>query len=335
MSSKVRDTLSRQWEILKLLPSRGPGLTKRQVCDILRSNGFDVSERTVERDLNDLLLQFPLVRNDKSIPYGWYWAKHAVIHIPGVSAAEALSLCMVEQAVQNLLPSSVMEVMQARFTQAQQKLNSLTQSSSLQGWQHKVANVQPTLEQLRPVIDPQILETLQNALLHDEQLQVTYRALNGQQTKSYVLNPFGIVQRGVVTYVVGCVEPYSDAHLFAVHRLLAAERTADPVRRPDGFSLQNYIEEGGLQFSAGALIQLEAIIRGPVVQILQESPLSQDQELKEEKNEWQVKATVLDSWQLRWWILSQGENVQILAPDCLRNNIATTLKAALAQYQDH
>ncbi|MEB3903108.1 WYL domain-containing protein, partial [Pseudomonas putida] len=44
----------------------------------LRDVGFSVSKRTIERDLNELSLIFPLERNDKSIPYGWHWSASAV-----------------------------------------------------------------------------------------------------------------------------------------------------------------------------------------------------------------------------------------------------------------
>lgn len=40
----------------------------------LRDAGFSISKRTIERDLNELSLIFPLERNDKSIPFGWHWS---------------------------------------------------------------------------------------------------------------------------------------------------------------------------------------------------------------------------------------------------------------------
>ena len=66
----TRATLSRQWALLRQLPGRSPGLTSSELACRLRDLGFTVSKRTVERDLNDLSLIFPLERNDKSIPYG-------------------------------------------------------------------------------------------------------------------------------------------------------------------------------------------------------------------------------------------------------------------------
>ncbi|MFJ4068828.1 WYL domain-containing protein [Pseudomonas sp. NPDC089996] len=70
----TRATLSRQWALLRQLPSRSPGITSAELVWRLRDVGFSVSKRTVERDLNELSLIFPLERNDKSIPFGWHWS---------------------------------------------------------------------------------------------------------------------------------------------------------------------------------------------------------------------------------------------------------------------
>lgn len=73
-SATTRATLSRQWALLRQLPNRSPGVTNAELVWRLSDAGFDVSKRTVERDLNELSLLFPLERNDKGIPFGWYWA---------------------------------------------------------------------------------------------------------------------------------------------------------------------------------------------------------------------------------------------------------------------
>ncbi len=79
----TRATLSRQWALLRQLPSRSPGITSAELVWGLRDVGFTVSKRTVERDLNELSLIFPLERNDKSIPFGWHWSASAVGELRG------------------------------------------------------------------------------------------------------------------------------------------------------------------------------------------------------------------------------------------------------------
>ena len=66
----TRATLSRQWALLRQLPSRSPGITSAELVWRLR-------------DLNELSLIFPLERNDKSIPFGWHWSASAVGDLRG------------------------------------------------------------------------------------------------------------------------------------------------------------------------------------------------------------------------------------------------------------
>lgn len=69
--------------MLRQLPSRSPGITSAELVWRLRDVGFNVSKRTVERDLNELSLIFPLERNDKSIPFGWHWSVNAGAELRG------------------------------------------------------------------------------------------------------------------------------------------------------------------------------------------------------------------------------------------------------------
>ncbi|MBK5003096.1 WYL domain-containing protein [Pseudomonas sp. S31] len=82
-SNTTRHTIARQWQLLKLLPARHPGLSSTQLQAALIKAGYKASKRTVERDLNDLSQVFPLHCNNKGMPYGWHWQ-------PGLSLGEQL-----------------------------------------------------------------------------------------------------------------------------------------------------------------------------------------------------------------------------------------------------
>ncbi|HDS1738026.1 MULTISPECIES: WYL domain-containing protein [Pseudomonas] len=84
-SNPTRQTIARQWQLLKLLPHRHPGLSTSQLQFALSEAGHKASKRTVERDLNELVVLFPLQCNSKGVPYGWYWQ-------PGLSLGEAYRL---------------------------------------------------------------------------------------------------------------------------------------------------------------------------------------------------------------------------------------------------
>ena len=67
---------------------------------------------------------------------------------------------------------------------------------------------------------------------------------------------------------------------------------------------------------------------------LEETPLSTDQTLELVESDHTLCADVLDSWQLRWWLLGQGDAVVVVEPAELRAALAETLESATAVYRE-
>ena len=118
-------TYSRQWELLKFLPSKRPGITARDLCDRLVDAGHEVNLRTVQRDLIELSRIFPISSNEISKPYGWHWSPGARMDLPGISLAEAVSLGMLENVLKQLIPQNFLTAMEPRFAAAVDKLKAL------------------------------------------------------------------------------------------------------------------------------------------------------------------------------------------------------------------
>lgn len=329
----TRMTLARQWEILKFLPSRSPGLTVKEITSRLDAEGFNISKRSVERDLTELSRIFPIVCNDKSKPFGWYWSRDAVVDLPGLSLAEALSLTMIESLIKPLLPASVLTAITPRFRQAHAKLKSLQEEHKLASWQDKVAVVNQLLPQVSPELNPFVLEQIQSALLHERCLQVSYRSLKSDVEKQLKLHPLGLVQRRTMTYLVARAEPYEEARQFALHRFVDATELDEPRQNPVGFSLQQYIQDGAFSYGSGQSFELKLrIFSEEVARNLLESPLSREQVLTNGEIPAELSAKVDDSWQLRWWLLSLGELVEVVHPLALREELASRLQQASQRY---
>lgn len=329
-SNKTRNTLARQWELLKLLPTRGAGKTAKEIADALAEAGFVVSKRQVERDLLDLQEVFGLECNDTSIPYGWRWG-YAPVELPGVTLAEALSLQIVEETLKPLLPGSVLRAVQPRFVQAKAKLAALAEQNPAAAWADKVMAVPPALPMLPPVVDEDLLELVQTTLLNNEQIEVTYQGFS-DEPKALRLHPLGLVVRGAVTYLVATAFDYADVRLYALHRFQSAGRTYESAKRPKSFKLAQYVDEGALQFGKGQVLKLVARIDESLAKHLTETPLSANQKIKPLDGGFELSASVVDSWQLHWWILSQGGAIEVLSPPALRERIVSSLQAALNLY---
>lgn len=329
-----RNTLSRQWEILRLLPSVGVGISARELVKRLTSLGFNVSKRTVERDLNELSRQFPLLCNDKSRPYGWRWMDNASFDIPNLSIGDCVSLAITEEVIAPLLPPSVLRPLKPRFEYAKKHLQEANRDHALAQWTDKVAIRTPSMPLLPPAIDGQVLNIIQSALLDDKQVKVVYSGVWAEEAKTLVLHPLGLIQRGKILYLAATAFSYSDIRLYALQRINVAEQLEDNIDKPVNFSLQHYIDSGAAEFSLSGDIAFEARIHRSVINYLFETPLSHDMQVKETNTDWlDLTATVKDSWQFRWWLRSQGSSVEVLAPTNLRQTIKNEITALSNLYK--
>lgn len=298
--------------------------------------GFDVSKRTVERDLKALAEAFPahILCNDKSQPYGW---RKAGDILSSMSLSDALSLQVIERTLKPLLPASVLDTLTAGFDEARAKLDKTKSDNHLAAWANKVRSVQPVMPMLSPKVDPDVLREVQEALLHEVQIDVEYQKRGASEAKKMPLNPLALVQRGLVSYLIATAKDYTEPYLYALHRMRSAQRNsfAIPKIQP-AFDLDAYLAQGKLQFSddeaSGQQIVLEARVAEWLKKILEETPLSEDQRIEDDDGRWRLTATVRDSSQLKWWLLSQGCAIEVLAPAPLRERIAQSLKSAAQAY---
>lgn len=329
------DTLLRQWQMLRMIPRHPLKITARELHARLQSEQFDVTKRTVERDLLALSELFPLVSDERDKPYGWSWAKDApTFSLPGLSHNEALTLVMVEQHLNTLLPTSTLEQLTPYFKAARQHLSGIPQAERTRSWLNKVRTVPPTQPLLPPVIKPAVQQIVHEALLADRQLDIKYLKLGQSEAVEYRIHPLAIIQRGLIVYLYCRFFDYEDGRLIALHRIQAATVREEKTNIPSHFSIDEIIGSGALGFGEGKLIKLDALFSREVGEHMQETPLSVDQvATPQEDGKLRITATVTDTPQLVWWLLSLGDSVEVVRPKALRQSIAKTAGRMCANYQ--
>lgn len=333
-SKDKKSVLLRQWELLRLLPSTGDGKSALELKNELAENGYDISKRQVERDLNELLEVFYLDINNDNTPQRWKWLKGSSVDLPGMTISDALSLHLVEETLKKLLPVSMCEGLESRFKQAEKQLIALGKENRKAKWASKVRTVSPTMPLIPPVINSEVLAVVQEALLDDVQIDMDYVTRDGRENK-YRLNPLAIVNRGAVVYLIATTIEKEGVRLFALHRIRHAERTYEAARRPANFDVDEYINSGELHFGNGKEIKISAWIDDELARTLNETPLSIDQKLIVGGEYVKLTATVSDTWQLTWWLMSQGNSIEVTAPVSLRKKIGGLLRDAAAQYEEN
>lgn len=334
-SAASNKTLSRQWELLDILPTRQPGMSVSVLYQKLLDLGFTMTRRTVERDLEALSNAFPLICEMADGVQHWRWMDSKKNALPGMTVAEAMMLEIVQGTLKTMLPAALFESLDRRFNQAKLKMQTLGDSNNNSLLADKIAVVSPSLPLTPPTINSAFYETVQQALTGTKQLTALYTPMHDQQQKTYTLNPLGLVQRGHISYLVATVADYSDILLFALHRFTDLQLTATKAKIPADFVLADYVTQGAMQFGSSKAITLQARVAPYLSRILTEAPIATDMTLTLQPDGWyQLIATVFDGWQLQWWVLSHSRAIEVLAPADLRHEIIEKLTAAAELYTE-
>ncbi|MER2540209.1 MAG: WYL domain-containing protein [Azonexus sp.] len=191
----------------------------------------------------------------------------------------------------------------------------------LSTWPEKIRVLPQGLPRVSPSIDPEIHATVSQAVLAEKQSEITYKSVGAPAPWTKILSPLGLVVRGGVIYVLCASEEYDEVRQFNLHRIQRAVLLESPVIRPDGFDLDRTITDGemGIKMSSKQL-KLEAHFSGHIGTYLAESPISDDQTLKvEEDGDVCLRATVSDTFELRQWLKSFGDEVIVSKPASLRS----------------
>jgi len=329
------DTLSRQWQLLRLLPRHPRKITAGDLQKRLERDGFETTKRTIERDLNALSESFPILLDDRDKPYGWSWKKDApALTVPGLTAPQALAFALVRQFLEPLLPASTVAELKDHFEAAERLLGSLPKTRGVPSWTGKVRVVPPAQPLLPPKMNPKVQATVYEALLLNRQVQIAYHKRGATAPVEYTVHPLAVVQRGPVTYLVCTLFNYKDVLLLAFHRILSAIVLEESSNYPKDFKLDEYLASGALNFGRGDEVNLELIFAKDAAEHLHETPLSADQQIEPlDADRVRVTARVVDSPQLTWWLLAFGDGVEVIGPDHLREMFVRTAVSLSRLYQ--
>ena len=329
----MSDQATRIIEMLRAIPREGK-ITTSELARRLEDAGFPINQRSVQRDLERLSQLHPLIADTRSKPFGWKWAKDAkAITLPGLSEAEALTFHLVEKHLEGLLPASTVSDLRPYFRAASEKLAQSAGRSPLGTWTKRIRVVPPQQHLLPPKVDREVRQTVTRALLRGRQLRITYRAPRSATAKRHDVHPLGLIQYGQVFYLCVRYYQYPEVRIIALHRIQSATIIDKPCQPPDGFNLDQWIDGGAFGFGAiGVPIELEIEFLGHAGDFLLETPLAENQTIEQRDDRLLVRATVMDTEQLRWWILSFGPRAIVRSPGALRADIAQQLHDAAAAY---
>ncbi len=337
----MSEQIYRQWELINILSKAREqnGLSVADIREKLSVDYADISDRTLQRDLNILETIFLLETRSEGRKQFWSFTRvERIAQLFGLTIMEAISLVMVETHLKNLLPIIEVERFQPYFELAHARINSSQDDEHvlpMQSWLNKVRVLPGGQEFIPPQINPDVQRVVYQGLLDNLQLQLEYKPV-GKDIRTYnPINPLGLVQKGVAVYLVVTISVYQNPLLLALHRVQSASLLDTPVLIPDeGFDIDHFIECGGLGFGKpDQWIDFAAVFYHNAGDFLLETPLSLEQQVEIlGPGKLQIAAHIPYTPQLVRWLSGFCSDVQVCQPASLREEICQRHEAAFARY---
>jgi predicted DNA-binding transcriptional regulator YafY len=311
------DTSIRRLLLLQQIPRSPHNITVKEICDNFANNGRPTNTRTIQRDLIQLSVVFPLIDEAMGKTNYWSWRADAeIIDMPSMNPKTALSFYLSELYLYQMMPPAVLDALQPHFNKAKQVLKD---NKNMGIWRNKIAILPEGMPLQAPDLKDKIIEPIYNALLEQKTISASYQKREeGTPTEYQQINPQALVFRNRIIYLLATVKNYPDIIQFVLHRFTKTTLQNQKIP-PINFNLHNYIQDGNFDFIEGDDFDIELLFTHGAVNHLYETPLNNSQKLaKQADGRVRLIAKVHNSSQLRWYIRGFAHQVEVINPQFLR-----------------
>ncbi len=201
-------------------------------------------------------------------------------------------------------------------------------------------SIQETLDwmQKQPKDDEYLkkLFILAEAWIKRRRVQISYRSYHKEKAQDRLIEPYYIepVASGHSSYVVAFCHLTGEIRTFKIDRIESIVATAQEYLIPAGFDANQYFQPSwGIITGQPEVIKLK--FAEEVARIIQETSWHPSQKLESKKDGSVIMTlNVVDSWDLRSWILGWGERVVVLQPASLREEISESAGKMVGLYSN-
>ncbi|MBB5104345.1 helix-turn-helix transcriptional regulator [Streptomyces spectabilis] len=178
------------------------------------------------------------------------------------------------------------------------------------------------------------LGVLQDAVFADRRLRVRYRHSGASEPRAYTLDPYGLVSKAGVWYLVA--DSGGEPRLFRADRVCAAELTDEPVRRRAGVELAQVWEElkRRVERRAGGVEVTVRVRRERYEQFLRLHVGSLTRVAEDDgAGEWVTVLLALEAVGAARMLLPFAASVEVVSPPEVREDLARAAAAVTDLYR--
>ena len=323
------EPLFRQWQLLKTLQANRFGLSADDLAGRL---GY--SKRTVQRDLGVLQqVGFPISFEQRD------FGKRFWKLTPQFIESEKLQLTVVEMISlflsQQLLSPLAGTPFGDGLASALQKIKAVLPPSVL-GY---FADIEDTfliksLGQEDYSGKGKEIAILNDAILHERVLRITYRSTSRGSELTTTFHPYGMVLLSASLYCIGWLQEYGEVRTLKASRFRGVQRTENTFEKPATFSLVKHTYGAFGIFGPGKFQTIRARFTGWAAINVREHRWHQSQKIvSDTKKGLTAEFELSNTVEFKRWVLGFGRHAVVVKPRKLAKDIAEELTAARISYR--
>jgi predicted DNA-binding transcriptional regulator YafY len=287
-------------EIEKIKTNHFPSF--QEIKDYLADHGFEVGDRTIQRDIEQIRFEFGMEIKYNRDKKGYYIDYENSLHI------ESFFRFLEIVNTAELLTNSLLE-----------SKNSLKHISfGSEGTLKGIENLKPLLE----------------AINNNRKISFTHTNFHTDKSKKYNLMPYLLKEYQNRWYIVGVVEGLNEIRTFGIERIENLTIETETFKPNKKFNpLDKFNQTIGLVYSENTvqtIVLSFSAFQGKYIKTL---PLHSSQKvIIDNENEYRISLEIIPNYELIQLILRHGETVKVIEPEWLALEVKTILKNTLELY---
>jgi proteasome accessory factor B len=185
----------------------------------------------------------------------------------------------------------------------------------------------------RPIIDKDLFEVIQLALLYQNPVTLEYKPRRGNRSFQCEAHPYSMVHHRGDLYLLCYVPKWNGMRSLAVKGIKKAERSKERFEIPEDFSASDFLNVPFGIFH-GEPISVKILFDKELADYIRGRTWHPTQKIKATGNgEILLSMTASGKEEIKAWILGFGPKARVISPKTLRIEIEADLSRTLARYK--
>lgn len=177
-------------------------------------------------------------------------------------------------------------------------------------------------------------ETLYEAIREKRKVSMAYESFSRGKRTNHRFAPYAVLFRKHAWYVIGHSETRGRVLTFRINRIHHLSISLTPYTIPDNFSVQRHLEKSwDVMLGAETHVVIKFAPRiAPLIREVRWHPTQRTFTMPDGSLRFEV--TVAGLREIGWWVLTWGDEAEVLEPKELRERVAETAERMVGVYRD-